>query len=154
MQQNLIEKGFDFLEEIDIKEQNSNRKFPFLRYFFLYMKLLPLFLFLALFLTVNVDSSGGITIVSEFQGVQKYIYAAIITTMIFTTFQILAAMLFPQIVQCEFEDGSYKHRLKLNLSYACKLLEIVKTSENLKVMNATLKTSLDNSNDRFFYAFC
>jgi hypothetical protein len=147
MQQNLIEKGFDFLEGIDIKEQNSNRKVPFLRYFFLYMKLLPLFLFLALFLTVNVDSSGGITIISEFQGVRKYIYAAIITTMLFTIFQILAAILFPQIVQCEFEDGSYKHRLKLNLSYAGKLLEIVKTSENLKVMSAALKTSLDNSND-------
>jgi hypothetical protein len=146
-QQNQIEKGFEFLEKINIKARNTERKHSFLRQFFLYMKLLPLFLFFALFFTVNVDSSGGKTIVSEFQGTQKYLYALVIVTLIFTIFSAMAAMLFPQIVQCEFEDGSYKHRLAINWSDATGLLEIVKNTESLKAMNAMVKTSLENAND-------
>lgn len=146
-QQNQIEKGFDFLEKIDIKGRNSKRKPPFFRYFFLYLKLLPLFLFFALFFVLNVDSSGGKTIVAEFSGTQQYYYAVIIVTVIFTLFSFLAAMLFPQIVQCEFEDGSYKNPLKMNSADANGLLEIVKTSENLKTMNGMIKAGLDNAND-------
>jgi hypothetical protein len=146
-QQNQIEKGFEFLEKIDIKARNVERKHSFWRHFFLYMKLLPLFLFFALFFTVNVDSSGGKTIVSEFQGAQKYLYAVVVVTLLFTIFSALAAMLFPKIVQCEFEDGSYKHRLAINWSDADRLLEIVKTTESLKAMNAIVKTSLENAND-------
>ena len=146
-QQTQIEKGFEFLEKIDIKARNSGRKQFFFRQFFHYMKLLPLFLFFALFFTVNVDSSGGKTIVSEFQGMQKYLYAVVIVTLLFTIFSALAAMLFPQIVQCEFEDGSYKHRLAINWAEAARLLEIVKNTESLKAMNAMVKTSLENAND-------
>lgn len=147
LQQTQIENGFDFLEQIDIKARNSEQKPRFLRYFFLYLKLLPLFLFFALFFVLNVDSSGGTTIVAEFQGAQKYFYAVIMVTFLFTIFSVLAAMLFPQIVQCEFEDGNYKNRLKLNSADAIRLLEIVKSTENLKTMNAMIKTSLDNAND-------
>lgn len=146
-QQTQIEEGFDFLERIDIKARNSKREIRFWRYFFLYMKLLPLFLFFAVFFVLNVDSSGGKTFVSELQGAQKYLYAAVVVTFVFTVLSILAAMLFPKIVQCEFQDGSYKYRLKLNSADAAGLLEIVKTTENLKTMSAMIKTSLDNAND-------
>lgn len=78
---------------------------------------------------------------------QKYLYALVIVTLIFTIFSALASLLFPQIVQCEFEDGSYKHRLTINWSDADRLLEIVKTTESLKAMNAMVKTSLENAND-------
>lgn len=147
VQQNQIEKGFEFLEKIDIKARNSNRKHSFLRYFFLYVKLLPLFLFLGLFLTLNVDSSGGKIVVSEFQGMQKYLYAFVMLTVIFTGLSALAALIFPDIVQCEFEDGSYKHRLTLNCSDAAELLKIVKTTESLKTMSLMVKTSIENAND-------
>lgn len=146
-QRNRIEKGFDFLKGIDTKARNIKQSHSFWTYFIRYLKPLPLFLFLALFLVFSVDSSGGKTIVSEMSGSEKYIFAVLVVLLLFTIFAFLAALLFPPIIQCEFKDGSYSSRFKVNFTDAAKLLEIVKTTENLKTMSAMIKTGMDNSGD-------
>ena len=147
-QQDEIEKGFDFLKKIEIKSRNVKERYITRQYFFRYLKILPLFLLLALFFVFNVDSSGGKTIVSELQGVWKYFFAAGTVFILFTVFALLAAMMFPSIIHCEFEDENYKIRLATNSSDAISLMKIVKTPENLKTMSAMIKGSMDNSNEK------
>ena len=78
-------------------------------------------------------------------GMEKYIYGVLVVLMLFPILSFLAAMLFPPIIRCEFTDGSFKRRLAINSADAARLLEIVKTSENLKTMSAMVKTSLENA---------
>lgn len=146
-QQEEIEKGFDFLENININARNDKQKHSSWRYFLRYLKPAPVILFLGLYFVFNVDSSGSITIASEMPGAEKYLFATVTILMVFPVLAFLAAMMFPPIVECEFKNGSYKNRLKINLSDAASLLKVVKTSENLKTMAATIKTSLDNSGE-------
>lgn len=146
-QQEEIEKGFDFLESIDVSARNDKQKHSSWQYFLRYLKPAPVILFLGLFFVFNVDSSGGQTIVSKMQGAEKYLFAAFTILIVFPVLAFLAAMMFPPIVECEFKNKGYKHRLKTNSSDADDLLEIVKTSENLKTMGAIIKTSLDNTGE-------
>ncbi len=135
------------MDSVDIKARNIRQHHSFRKYFLQYLKLLPLFLFLALFLVFNVDTSGGKTIIAEMTGAEKYIFAVLVVLLLFTIFAFLAALLFPPIVQCEFKDGCYINRFIIDSSDAVKLLEIVKTTENLRTMSAMIKTSLDNAGD-------
>ena len=146
-QQDEIEKGFDFLENTDVNTGNDKQNHSPWRYFLRYLKPAPVILFLGLFFVFNVDSSGGITIASEMPGAEKYLFATVTILIVFPVLAFLAAMMFPPILECEFKNGSYKNRLKVNSSYAGDLLKIVKTSENLKTMGAMIKTSLDNSGE-------